>query len=169
VLSFIAGSLLAIGIALVQYLRAKRSRWETPHGALRYWALFPAKVVLMSGLMLLVWTELSARNALAFQPSRFLFGLLIDWASILITLLLIRWAILDHSRRCPVCLRRLATPVTFGSWSSSLLEPASTELLCDQGHGALRLSESYTTLGEIRRWVYMEDSWRELLASEEKT
>ena len=106
--------------------------------------------------------EVSARNALGLHPSKFFVSLLADWASLLGTLLIFRWAILDQARRCPVCLRRLAMPVTLGSWSSPLLEPAATELLCDEGHGSLRFSEAHTTLGEIRRWITLDDSWRDL-------
>ncbi len=168
-LSLFAGSLLALGAALVQFGRAWRQPVERRFASLRYWAFFPLKVAAVLGVSLATAAELSARNALAFQPSKLILGLVIDWASILATLLILRWAILDQSQRCPVCLRRLATPVTSGSWSSSLLEPVSTEMLCDQGHGALRLGETHTTLGEIRRWVDIEDSWRELLASEDKT
>ncbi len=169
VVSFGGGTLLALVIALVQFLRSWRQRGDAPREVLRYWAFFPLKTALLLMLMAGMGAELAARNALALHPSRFALGLLIDWASVLVTLLVLRWAILDQSRRCPVCLRRLTLPVSSGTWSSALFDPATTELLCDQGHGSLWYGEAPTTLGAIRRWITLEDSWRELLTPQDKT
>ena len=69
------------------------------------------------------------------------------------------WVFDDQRRRCPVCLRLLARPVTMGSWSS-MFEPVTTEFLCDEGHGALSLAES--EIGQGDRWVSLDASWREL-------
>jgi len=69
------------------------------------------------------------------------------------------WAFDDQRRRCPECLRRLARPVTMGSWGS-MFEPVTTEFLCDEGHGALSLAES--EIGEGDRWLSLDASWREL-------
>ncbi|HSW49851.1 MAG TPA: ABC transporter permease, partial [Bryobacteraceae bacterium] len=161
--SFVVGSLLAAGIACVQFLRSWRGRRHGSGELWRYWLFFAAKPTVLLAVTAFVGVELAARNVLALHaPYRFALSLLIDWASVLAALLLLRWAILDQSRRCPVCVRRLGMAVTSGSWGSSFIEPASTELLCDQGHGALRVSNSHSTLGEIRRWVALEDSWREL-------
>jgi hypothetical protein len=158
----LVGVTLALGTAVIQAARS----WPKQHGSvsetLRYWAFFFVKSALLLAGSALLCAELSARNALGLQSSKFFVSLLADWASLLGTLLIFRWAILDQARRCPVCLRRLAMPVTLGSWSSPLLEPAATELLCDEGHGSLRFSEAHTTLGEIRRWITLDDSWRDL-------
>jgi hypothetical protein len=69
------------------------------------------------------------------------------------------WVFGDQRRRCPVCLRRLARPVTFGSWGS-MFEPVTTEFVCDEGHGALSLDESEIGAGD--RWVALDASWRGL-------
>jgi hypothetical protein len=69
------------------------------------------------------------------------------------------WVFDDQRRRCPECLRRLARPVTMGSWGS-MFEPVTTEFLCDEGHGALSLAES--EIGDGDRWVSLDASWREL-------
>ena len=45
-----------------------------------------------------------------------------------------------------------------GSWGS-MFDPATTEFLCDEGHGALSLAES--EIGEGDRWVALDASWRE--------
>jgi|GEM_PF-1713467 len=168
-LSFFACSALAVIFAAVQLMRTwLRGRCGSRLETLRYWAFFPAKTVLLLAGSALLAVELYCRVALAIAPSKFTLGMLIDWGYILAAMFILRWASLDQSRRCPVCLRRLAIPATSGSWGSALLEPFSTELLCDQGHGALRFSEIHTALGEIRRWVAMDDSWRELTASSEE-
>jgi hypothetical protein len=53
-------------------------------------------------------------------------------------------------------------PVTIGSWSSPLLDPVSTELLCEQGHGSLCVPETQSSASEPDRWTALDDSWREL-------
>ncbi len=167
--SWTVGVLLAIGIALIQWARSWMSESQTPGDARKYWFFFGAKSVMLLTVMAVIGVEFAARNALALRvPYRFVVSLFIDWASILATLFTLRWAILDQSRRCPVCLRRLGTTITSGSWSSSLLEPASTEMLCDQGHGSLCFTGSYSTLGEIRRWITLDESWRELIAADQR-
>jgi hypothetical protein len=168
-LVFVATGVLAAAVALVQLLRSLGKAGEAGSGAPAYWLFFAAKVVVLLAVAAVAEAELAARNALNLYPSRFLFGLLIDWASVLAALFILRWAMLDQARRCPVCVRRLGVPVTSGSWSSALLEPATTEMLCDQGHGALNVADARSPFGEIRRWIAMEDSWRELLASENKS
>jgi hypothetical protein len=58
-----------------------------------------------------------------------------------------------------VCLQLLTMPVSFGSWSS-VLDPATTELVCDSGHGSLTFPE---TDGGLRdRWTNLDPSWSEL-------
>ena len=166
--SFIAGLALVLAIAILQFVR---SWWKFPTALrdnLRYWTFFFAKSALLLSCLTALCAELSAWNTLGLHQSKFLVSLLADWLVVLSVVFILRWSILDQARRCPVCLRRLATPVTSGSWSSALIEPASTELLCDQGHGTMSVSDSYTTLGEIRRWIALDDSWRDVLASNQK-
>jgi hypothetical protein len=50
-------------------------------------------------------------------------------------------------------------PVTMGSWSS-VLEPVTTEFMCESGHGSLCVPE--TESGEPDRWTSLDPSWREL-------
>ena len=68
-------------------------------------------------------------------------------------------AFTDQRRRCPVCLGRLAMPVTLGSWAS-VFEPVTTEMLCDEGHGSLSVDESEIGAGD--RWIALDSSWRGL-------
>ncbi|MGE5645549.1 MAG: hypothetical protein ACM336_07145 [Acidobacteriota bacterium] len=78
--------------------------------------------------------------------------------------LAVLWCVSDQRRRCPVCLHRLAMPVTVGSWSSSFLDPAMTELLCENGHGALAMPETQSSATEPDRWTAMDESWRDLFS-----
>jgi hypothetical protein len=71
------------------------------------------------------------------------------------------WSFADQRRRCPVCLQQLGMPVTMGSWAS-VLDPATTELVCDSGHGSLCVPES--TEGAPDRWTNLDPSWRELFS-----
>jgi hypothetical protein len=80
-------------------------------------------------------------------------GLLLAVAFIAATGSSILWAFADQRQRCPVCLRRLVLPVRMGTWSS-VLEPVTTEWICDCGHGALCIRE--IEAGEPDRWTHRE-------------
>ncbi|MGQ9634044.1 MAG: ABC transporter permease [Bryobacteraceae bacterium] len=159
------GMVLAALIGAVQIVRATRRGLSPPGEAWRYWGFFAAKLWLLTGIILLAAAELAARNALSLRSGKFLFNLVLEWLVILGILLAFRWGILDQGRRCPVCLRRLAMPVSTGIWSSLLINPAGTELLCDQGHGALTVSATGGLVGEVRRWITLEDDWRTLTSA----
>ena len=159
---------LGLAAALLQWVRSCSRPRAYSWTAFRYWAFFFAKSALLAAGVAALCAELSAWNTLGLHSYKFVISLVADWLVVLGMLLAFQWAILDQGRRCPVCLRLLSTPFTSGSWSSALIEPASTELHCDQGHGTLRVSDSYTTLGEIRRWVTMEDAWRDVLSASGK-
>jgi hypothetical protein len=59
----------------------------------------------------------------------------------------------------------LAMPVSMGSWAS-VLEPATTESLCEKGHGSLSMQEVES--GAPDRWIAMDASWRELFQTDAK-
>lgn len=54
-------------------------------------------------------------------------------------LLTLRWAIRDQQQRCPVCLKRLGSPVHFGRPSWTLLDWNLQEYVCDDGHGVMQI------------------------------
>jgi hypothetical protein len=148
---------LAIGAALVAIGRLSLGRYGW-----RYWLFLAVKIVSAIVLVPLLWIE----------GSRFLWNLITPevarvWvAGFAATVAFLGgfglaavWVFDDQRRRCPVCLRLLARPVTMGSWGS-MFEPVTTEFLCDEGHGALSLAES--DIGEGDRWVSLDASWREL-------
>jgi hypothetical protein len=68
------------------------------------------------------------------------------------------WIFADQRHRCPVCLGRLALPVRFGSWAS-VLEPVTTEMVCDEGHGSLSVAENEMSGDD--RWIELDASWKE--------
>ncbi|MBI4903884.1 MAG: hypothetical protein HY820_09630 [Acidobacteria bacterium] len=69
------------------------------------------------------------------------------------------WCIADQRLRCPSCLRRLALPVSLGSWAS-VLDPATTILVCPQGHGSLTTPEVHDSSPD--QWTTMDRSWSSL-------
>lgn len=154
------GYLFGIGFALVigGAMAARERPFARRHGW-RYWIFLAAKTALLLAIPTAVWVEVTTRLQ---QPT----GLAEVLAAVVPTLLFLvisgcalRWSFLDQRARCPVCLRRLAMPVSMGSWSS-VLDPATTELLCESGHGALSVPE--TESGESDRWTALDRSWRGL-------
>ena len=148
---------LAIGAALFAIGRLSLGRYGW-----RYWLYLAVKIVSVIVLVPLLWIEGSRVlwNLITAEVLRaWIAGLGATVAFLGGFGLAAIWVFDDQRRRCPVCLRRLARPVTMGSWAS-MFEPATTEFLCDQGHGSLSLAES--EIGEGDRWVSLDSSWREL-------
>src|ERR1035438_837978 len=138
---------LAIGATLFIIGRLSLGRYGW-----RYWLFLTVKIAAVIVLVPLAWVE----------GSRWLWDLLtlpvlrLYVVGIGATLAFLGgfglaaiWVFDDQRRRCPECLRRLARPVTMGSWGS-MFEPVTTEFVCDEGHGALSLAES--EIGEGDRW-----------------
>jgi hypothetical protein len=151
------GMALVIGVQLVLIGRLSLGRcgW-------RYWLFLSMKILAVMVLVPLLWMEGGA--ALWRQISH---ELLRAWIAGIGTTLAflggfgvsVIWVFSDQRRRCPVCLRRLERPVTFGSWAS-MFEPVTTEFVCEEGHGSLSLAESEIGAGD--RWVALDASWRGL-------
>ncbi len=129
---------------------------------LRYWAFLAWKTIAITALLSIAWIE-GGTALRAHTPN----AALRVWVGGIGPALAfvagfgaaLRWAFGDQRRRCPVCLRRLSMPVAVGSWAS-VFEPAATELLCGEGHGALALAESEAAGGD--RWTALDSSWSEL-------
>lgn len=146
---------LASGTALLVIGRLPLHRYGW-----RYWLFLAAKMLLATVVLILLWIEggSALRARIPSQMPRVLLG------GIALALLFVaafgwtvRWCLADQRRRCPVCLRRLAMPVSVGSWAS-VFDPAITEMLCDEGHGSLAAPESEA--GAPDRWVALDSSWR---------
>jgi hypothetical protein len=59
-------------------------------------------------------------------------------------------------------VQRLTLPVRMGSWSSELLDPVSTEMVCERGHGALSVPETQGSASVREHWTALDDSWKQL-------
>jgi hypothetical protein len=156
-------SLFALAVGILMLVRARllslRHRW-------RYGAFLALKTLLAVAVPLLAWIEASAALR-AWLPESGLADILAGWvltaAFVLGSALAMWWVFADQRRRCPVCLYRLAMPVTMGSWAS-VLDPVTTELLCDAGHGSLCLPETETG---SESWTDMDASWSDLFEKKE--
>jgi hypothetical protein len=129
---------------------------------LRYWAFLAWKAVAIAALLSVGWIEGgTAVRVHAANPAVRVWvgGIGLALAFVVSFGCALRWAFADQRRRCPVCLRRLSMPVAVGSWAS-MFEPAATELLCGEGHGALALAESAAAGRD--RWTTLDSSWSEL-------
>jgi hypothetical protein len=148
---------LAIGMAVVTLHRLPllRQGW-------RYWSFFLWKTVSAFVVTAVLWVEAGARLRARVPPFDNLgvTASVVFWAFSMVAFgMVVRWSVSDQRRRCPLCLRRLSWPVTMGSWGSTL-EPATTELLCGQGHGSLSMAEADTA--DADRWILLGPSWQSL-------
>ena len=148
---------LAAGVVLVAIGRL------SVHGyGWRYWLFVAAKTTFVMVFVSLMWIEggTAFRRHISDGYARVLVGAVgLTIAFIFGFGCALAWSFDDQRRRCPVCLRLLTMPVTIGSWAS-VLEPAITELLCEEGHGRLCLSENES--GQLDRWTALDASWRDL-------
>lgn len=76
----------------------------------------------------------------------------------------LQWALVDHSRRCPVCLRRVTHPAQVGSASRTFLAWNGTEMICTGGHALLHVPSLPTSWFSRERWMYLDPSWKFLFA-----
>jgi hypothetical protein len=126
----------------------------------KYWMFLAAKLLLLALLLPLAWIEGGGFVRAHTGP-----GVLRLWLTLTSTLgffglfgCCVIWVFADQRCRCPVCLGRLALPVTFGSWAS-VFEPVTTEMVCDEGHGAMCVAESEMSGDD--RWIELDASWKE--------
>ena len=74
-------------------------------------------------------------------------------AMLVAMVLTLRWAFNDQRRRCPTCLRLLASPVSFGCLGHILLDWHGSEFICPEGHGLLQVSASPTSPYAAQHWL----------------
>ena len=82
-----------------------------------------------------------------------------------LSLLGLRWAVLDQRHRCPVCLRHVAHPARGGLFSQTFLGWNGTEMFCAGGHTLLHVPALPTSWFHAPRWVYLDPSWRSLFTT----
>jgi len=148
---------LLVGICLVGFSRPPLHRYGWS-----YWSFLFFKLSATLILVPVLWLETTFAMR-AFMPNpalRILLGGLLPGLIFIAALgCALTWCFTDQRRRCPVCLRRLSLPVTTGSWSS-VFEPASTEFLCEEGHGSLILPENIQ--GHPEHWTSLHATEREI-------
>jgi len=148
---------LTVGAVLIAIGRLSVGRYGW-----RYWLFLLGKLAAVMVTVPLIWIEGNAalRAHLLHGDLTLLFGWL-AWTLAFFGAFGcgVVWAFTDQRRRCPVCLGRLAMPVTLGSWAS-VFEPVTTEMLCHEGHGSLSVDESEIGAGD--RWIALDSSWRGL-------
>jgi len=152
---------LVAGAVLV----AKALPPPTGHG-LKYWSFLVSKTLLLVAVPLLLWVEIDGviLSAIPANLVRNIVLVALTPAFVFICAFAVWWSFADQRGRCPVCLQLLTMPVSIGSWSS-VLDPATTELVCDSGHGSLTFPE---TDGGLRdRWTNLDPSWSELFRGKE--
>ncbi len=127
----------------------------------RYWSFLALKVAGAFVLIPLFWVEAgtATRSHIAAEGWRVAAGLTMALGFVVAVGRAVIWSVADQRRRCPSCLRRLVLPVSVGSWASQF-EPSATEMLCEDGHGALALSDAETNGQD--RWTELDESWRAL-------
>jgi hypothetical protein len=113
------------------------------HGLWRPWIFFVAKLALALTGALCAMRIFGALIA----PFMLVHGLLIG------IVFAIRWSFADQRRRCPVCLRKLATPVSFGCLGHTLLDWHGAEYICPQGHGLLQVSATPASPYASHQWL----------------
>ena len=132
----------------------------------RYWWFLTIKITWVAIAIPLLWIESGALMRAAFRHHFGILALLCVTSALALIVgfgASLAWCFGDQRRRCPVCLRRLVLPVTIGSWAS-VLEPVTTELVCEEGHGSLSMFE--LAAGPNDRWVALDASWRPLFDRE---
>lgn len=152
---------IGFGIAVGAVIVALQQPFRLRHGW-RYGRLLAAKTLLLVAIPALGWVETSAsirRLGPLDAPGVALAGALTTIVFLAAVAFAFWWSFADQRHRCPQCLQLLAMPVTIGSWSS-VLDPVTTEFLCESGHGSLYLPE--TEQGERDRWTALDPSWRDL-------
>ena len=74
-------------------------------------------------------------------------------AALLGVLLAIHWALPRPAQPMPCLPRRLATPVSFGCLSHTLLEWHGSESICPRGHGLLQVSATPISPYAANQWL----------------
>ena len=126
----------------------------------RYWSFFAVKTASAIVIPSLLWMEIAARaRGSETVVSVVLARILPALCFLVVCACGVWWSFADQRRRCPVCLQQLTMQVTMGSWGS-VLDPATTEMLCDFGHGSMCLPDAVE--GAPDRWTNLDPSWSEL-------
>lgn len=115
-----------------------------------------AKIALVVALAYAAGLDIAYWNFADYSPSAELLQLA---ATFLVCLFGLRWALMDQSRRCPVCLRLVTHPAQVGIASCNFLGWNGTEMICMGGHALLHVPSLPTSWFSRQRWMYLDASW----------
>jgi len=149
----LVANLFPIAFALAVSIKAALGRVSLAGHGWRYRSFLLLKTLLLATITSLLWIEGGAalRYSIPNQTLRVLGGGLVLTAMFVMTFgWAVMWSLDDQRHRCPVCLHRLTMPVRIGSWAS-VFEPATTEWICEKGHGSLCVCD--VEAGEPGRWL----------------
>lgn len=149
-------NLAPIAFALAASTMAAVRRVSLGGHTWRYRAYLLGKTLSLATIVSLLWIEGGAalRGSIPSQTVRILGGGVVLAVAFVATFgWVVLWSLADQQQRCPVCLRRLVMPVRIGSWGS-VFEPATTEWICEAGHGTMCVRE--VEAGESDRWIELE-------------
>ncbi len=124
-------------------------------------AFLASKLGLVAGIGYCAGLDLGYWNVIGYTPNAELLQFAVGF---LICLFGLRWAIMDQSRRCPVCLRRVTHPAQVGIASCNFLGWNGTEMICTGGHALLHVPSLPTSWFSRQRWMYLDTSWDFLFA-----
>ena len=125
------------------------------------WGFLVVKLCLVAGLAYFAAVDIAYGSFADYSPSAEFVQFA---ASFLIALFGLRWAVVDQSRRCPVCLRCVTNPARVGFASCNFLGWNGTEMICTGGHALLHVPSLPTSWFSRQRWMYLDASWGFLFA-----
>ena len=120
------------------------------------WAFLLAKIAMLIPIVYFTSIDIAYSCVSLFSPVS---GYLHFACSFAICLSGIDWIFRDQRQRCPICLRRVTHPAKVGQPSMIF------ELICASGHTLLYLPDLPSALFSAQRWLYLDASWRFMLAA----
>ena len=120
------------------------------------WSFLSAKIVLL--LPIVYFASLDLAYLCVTHDSHLSLDIQLA-SSFFIGLFGLRWALLDHRQRCPVCLRHMEHPAQVGLASRTFLAWNGTEMMCVGGHTLLHIPALPTSWFDAQRWLYLDTSW----------
>ena len=141
-------------VSLGEYsMNPRKTSWRR---RLYRWSFFSAKIALLLPIVYFSTLDLAYFSTAHYSHSSANIQMLSTFAFFLFGL---RWALLDHRQRCPVCLRRVEHPVEVGLASRTFLAWNGTEMMCMGGHTLLHIPSLPTSWFDAQRWLYLDTSW----------
>ena len=128
----------------------------------RCWAFLGTKFALVAALGYFGATDVAYCGLAGYSSAA---ELLQIFGTFSICLAGLRWAVMDQSRRCPVCLRMVTHPAQVGIASCTFLGWNGTEMVCMGGHALLHVPNLPTSWFSHQRWTYLDKSWDFLFAT----